>query len=217
LRFRKRTKSEYRQALRYIVDSMRWLVKVVAIIAAIVFILLAFRHAGPALVVSSPQPSDVILVLAGDSNDQRYWKAIALLRAGYAPQVIVNARVDAISYGRTAPQLTQEFIDRTASDLPGRVGVCPTTGDSTLLELQSAATCLEPVAPHNIIVVTSDYHTRRALSIARKKLPRYTWTVAAADSGLLSSPKWWTNRAVAKNVFLEWQRLAWWEVVDRHR
>jgi uncharacterized SAM-binding protein YcdF (DUF218 family) len=196
---------------------MRRLVKIVAIAAAVGFIILAFRHAGPALVVNSPQPSDVILVLAGDSNDQRYWKAIALLRAGHAPHMLVDARADAIAYGRTAPQLTQEFISRTASDLPGRVAVCPTTGDSTFLELQSAAPCLERLAAHTVLLVTSDYHTRRALSIAQKKLPRYSWTVAAADDGLLSQPKWWTSRRVAKNVFLEWQRLVWWQAVERHR
>jgi uncharacterized SAM-binding protein YcdF (DUF218 family) len=196
---------------------MRWLVKLALGLAAAGLLLLAIRDAGPALVVDSPQPSDVILVLAGDSNDQRYWKAIALLRSGYAPQVIVDARTDVISYGRTDSQMTQEFISRTAGDLLGRLGVCPTKGDSTLFELNSAATCLERVAPHSVIIVTSDYHTRRAVSIARKRLPRHTWTAAAADSGLLSHPKWWTNRSVAKDVFLEWQKLAWWEAVERHQ
>ena len=196
---------------------MRFLFKAALPLAVLVLLVLAFRHAGPALVVNSPQPSDVILVLAGDSNDERYWKAIALLRTGYARQMLIDARADSVAYGRTAPELTEDFIRRTAGDLPGRVGVCPTRGDSTLLELKSAAPCLERVAPHSVILVTSDYHARRALSTARKQLPRYTWTAAAADSGLLSRHKWWTNRTVAKNVVMEWQKVLWWEAVERHQ
>jgi uncharacterized SAM-binding protein YcdF (DUF218 family) len=196
---------------------MRFLFKSALALAVLVLLLLAFHHAGPALVVNAPQRSDVILVLAGDFDDQRYWKAIALLRTGYARQMMINARADAVAYGRTAPELTEDFIRRTAADLPGRVGVCPTTGDSTLLELKSATPCLERLAPHSVIIVTSDFHTRRALSIARKQLPRYTWTATAADSGLLSHPKWWTHRPVAKDVVMEWQKLAWWEAVERHQ
>ena len=196
---------------------MRWLLKFALALAAAGLLLVAFRHAGRALIVNSPQRSDVILVLAGDSNDERYWKAISLLRAGYARQVLVDARADAVSYGRTAAELTEDFVRRTTTDLPGRVGVCSTKGDSTVRELNSAASCLERVGAHTVLLVTSDYHTRRALSIARKQLPRYTWTVAAADSGLLSQSKWWTDRSLAKEVFLEWQRLAWWEVVERHQ
>jgi uncharacterized SAM-binding protein YcdF (DUF218 family) len=196
---------------------MRFLFKAALALAVLVLLVLAFRHAGRALIVNSPQRSDVILVLAGDFNDERYWKAIAMLRTGYAGHMLINARADAVAYGRTAPELTEDFIRRTAGDLPGRIGVCPTKGDSTLLELESAAPCLGRLAPRNVLIVTSDYHTRRALSIARKQLPRYTWTAAAADSGLLSHPKWWTNRPVAKDVFMEWQKLLWWEAVERHQ
>ena len=196
---------------------MRLAVKLGLAVLAAVLVLAALRHAGPALVVNSPQRSDVILVLAGDNDDKRYWKAMSLLRSGYARQLLLDARADGISYGRTPVELAQDFIQRTAGDLSGRVGVCPTTGDSTRLELKSVAACLARVGPRTVLVVTSDYHTRRALSIARRELPSYSWTAAAADNGLLSLPQWWRNRTVAKDVFMEWQKLAWWEAVERHR
>jgi len=194
---------------------MRFLIKAGLAFIAIVLILLGLRHAGPALVVNQPQRSDVILLLAGDVGDTRYWKGIELLRSGYAPRMLVDARVDAVSYGRTPAELTEDFIQRSAGGLP--VHVCPTMGTSTLQELQSAAACLQPAAPHSILLVTSDYHTRRALSVAREAYPRYSWSVAAANNGLLSAPRWWTDREIAKNVFLEWQKVAWWELVERHR
>lgn len=66
---------------------MRSIFKAGLAFCLIVLILLGLRHAGPALVVNQPQPSDVILLLAGDVNDARYWKGIELLRAGYAPRM----------------------------------------------------------------------------------------------------------------------------------
>jgi uncharacterized SAM-binding protein YcdF (DUF218 family) len=196
---------------------MRLFVKVGLALAAVALMLLAFRHAGPVLVVNRPQRSDVILVLAGDNEDKRYWKAISLLRAGYAGQVLLDARIDTVSYGRTDAQMADDFVHRTTADLSGRVGVCPTTGDSTRLELLSASVCLDGANAVTVMLVTSDFHTRRALSIAQKCLPRYTWTAAATDEGLFSLRKWWTNRTVAKDVFMEWQKLAWWELVERYK
>ena len=194
---------------------MRFLFKAGLAFCVIVLILLGLLHAGTALVVNQPQRSDVILLLAGDEDDIRYWKGIELLRSGYAPQMLVDARGDAVSYGRTPAELTEDFIRRSGGGLA--VHVCPTRGTSTLQEMQSAAACLRPIAPRTILLVTSDYHTRRALSIARKAHPGYSWSVAAANSGLLSAPGWWTDRQIAKSVLLEWQKVVWWELVERHR
>ena len=153
-------------------------------------------------------------MLAGDSNDVRYWKGIELLRAGYAPAMLVDVRSGEIIFGRPMTAQTEEFIRRSASGL--KVLVCQTGGDSTLEELQSANACIQPHARHGALLVTSDYHTWRALSIARKVYPQYTWSAAAANNGLLSDPQWWKRREVVKNVLLEWQKLAWWELVERH-
>ena len=195
---------------------MRFLIKAGLAFCAIVLILLGLCHAGPALVVNQPQRSDVILLLAGDVNDTRYWKGIELLRTGYAQTMLVDTRSDIVAFGRPVAELMEDFIRRSAIDVP--VLVCRVTGDSTLEELQSAyAACIKHTALHSVLLVTSDYHTRRALSIARKIYPQYTWSAAAANSGLLSAPRWWTDREIAKNVFLEWQKVVWWELVERHK
>ena len=194
---------------------MRFLFKAGLVLALLALVVFGLRRAGPALVVDQPQRSDVILVLAGDGNDVRYWKGIELFHAGYAPRVLVNARADTIAFGRSPAQLETEFIQRSAPDLAVRV--CPTVGDSTLLELQSAQQCFAPAGARSVLIVTSDYHTRRALSIAQARLPAYTWSAAAADNGLLSTPRWWSKRAVVKEVFLEWQKFLWWRLVESHK
>src|ERR1700693_4839850 len=121
---------------------MRFLFKAGLAFCLIVLILLGLRHAGQALVVNQPQRSDVILLLAGDENDTRYWKGIELLRTGYAPRMLVDAGADGVSYGRSPAELTEEFIRHSAGGLA--VHVCPSRGTSTLQELQSAAACLTP-------------------------------------------------------------------------
>jgi uncharacterized SAM-binding protein YcdF (DUF218 family) len=194
---------------------MRFLFKAGLWLFAIVLIMLGLLHSGPALVVNQPQRSDLILLLAGDVDDTRYWKGIELLRTGYAPRMLVDAHAHGVNYGHTPVELTEDFIRRTAGGLAVRV--CPTQGISTLQEMQSAAACLQPIAPRTILLVTSDYHTRRALEIARKVSPGYSWSVAAADSGLLSVPRWWADRKIVKDVFLEWQKVVWWELVERHK
>ncbi len=175
--------------------------------------ILLLPRAGPLLVIDQPQRSDAILVLAGDENDQRFWKAIDLLRAGYATTAFIDARTDIKAFGRSPAQLESEFIQTAVPDLPVRV--CPTAGDSTRDEVLVAQACF--TSARTILIVTSDYHTRRALSIARNRLPMYSWSVAAAHSGLQSTPRWWTKRILIKSVFLEWQKLLWWECFERFR
>jgi uncharacterized SAM-binding protein YcdF (DUF218 family) len=192
---------------------MRWAWKIALAVAIALVTLLLLRQAGPFLIVDQPQRSDAIVVLAGDENDQRFWKAIEMLRAGYAPQVFIDARTDIRAFGRTPAELGADFIQRTVPDLPVRI--CPTAGDSTRDEIQVAQPCF--ASARNILIVTSDYHTRRALSIVRKRLPMYSWSASAASSGLMITPRWWARRILVKSVLLEWEKLLWWECFERFR
>lgn len=50
-------------------------------------------NAGKMLVVDSPQPSDVIVVLAGET-DSRPARALELLDQGYARRLLIDVPVD---------------------------------------------------------------------------------------------------------------------------
>ncbi len=63
-------------------------------------------------------------------------------------------------------------------------------------------------------MVTSDYHTRRALSIFRHELPQYQFSVAAAHDPQQFGISWWKHRQWAKLNFDEWIRAVWWYGVD---
>ena len=69
----------------------------------------------------------------------------------------------------------------------------------------------------NVIVVTSDFHTRRALSVFTREIPAYKFSVAAAYNPSEFGVQWWRHRQWAKVNFDEWLRLLWWETIDRWR
>jgi len=122
---------------------------------------------GEYLVVDQPIHTDVIVVLAGDRNDRRFFRGLELLRQGYATHMLVDANSDMILYGRTPAALEDEFIRSLNLNLH-QVRVCPTQGDSTDEEAQYVAQCLHTNQIRSVLLVTSDFHTRRALSIFKE-------------------------------------------------
>lgn len=179
--------------------------------------LLLGRRAGRYLIVDYPHASDVLVVLGGDVNDVRYWKGIHLLQAGMARTMIYDVPNSTIAYGQTQVQLAQGFVARTAGPLRRRIQMCPLGANSTADEAVDVATCLQqtPGPVRRILLVTSDYHTRRALAIFRARLPQYEWSVAAAQDAYSFGVTWWQRREWAKTCAGEWERLLWWELVDR--
>ena len=177
------------------------------------------RRAGAFLVVDQPRASDALIVLGGDLNDARYWKGMHLLQAGMARTMIYDVPNSTVAYGQTQVQLAQVFVARTAGGLRNRIQICPLWADSTVDEAANAATCLErtPGPVRRLLLVTSDYHTRRAFAIFRARLPQYRWSVAAAQDPYSFGVNWWQRRAWAKTCAGEWERLLWWELVDRWR
>ena len=178
------------------------------IVAAVVAAAIIFLVVDPgAMVVDHPEKSDVIVVLGGDSNDVRYWRGIELLRAGYGHQMIVDAGSQ-LMYGRTVAEHAADFVARTAGELAPQITVCTIKNDSTLLEAGDLGGCLARLqpTPRMALLVTSDYHTRRALSIISKRLPQYRWSAAAARDDYVFGQPWWTRREWAKINCVMWKK-----------
>lgn len=169
---------------------------------------------GSYLVVDHPQRADVIVVLAGDQNDRRFSKGLELLQRGYAGRMLVDANTDVRAWGHTPAELAAGFI-ATAGGPARQVSVCPNQGDSTFEEAAHVAACLAPLHCRRVLLVTSDYHTRRALSIFSRRMPQYEWSVAAAADDYYFGPAWWKRREWAKTNLSEWMKLVWWQAVER--
>jgi hypothetical protein len=175
--------------------------------------LVAFAaDAGRLLVVDAPQPSDVILVLAGET-DRRPARALELLDQGYGRRVVIDVPASAKIYGLTQVQLAEKYIQ----GLPeaASVRICPIEGLSTREESHDVEKCLAGEEGSRILIVTSEFHTRRSLSIFRHEVQRKSFSVAAARDETQFGTRWWTHRQWAKTCVDEWLRLLWWTAVER--
>jgi|SRR5271157_92948 len=181
------------------------------LIVFLIFAALA-SQAARFLVVDEPEKSDAIVVLAGETN-VRPARALELLRQGVAPLVFMNAETRDRIYGQPLVEIAQKYVRGLPE--PDRVSVCAIAGFSTSAEAADVSRCLQPLGAHRVLIVTSDYHTRRALTIFRHRLPQYQFSVAAARDPSRFGEAWWTNREWAKVTFDEWSKMLWWEAVDR--
>jgi hypothetical protein len=187
-------------------------VRMVAGLVLAVLLILFAANAGSFLVVDAPLPSDVIVVLAGET-DRRPTRALELLQQGYGKRVLIDVPADSTIYTFTQLDLAQKYVQ----NLPQAavVSVCPIVGLSTKGETEDVEKCLTRMNAGTVLIVTSEFHTRRALSIFRQELPGRTFSVAAAYDSAQFGTHWWTHRQWAKTVVDEWLRLLWWSVVDR--
>jgi uncharacterized SAM-binding protein YcdF (DUF218 family) len=170
--------------------------------------------AGSFLIVDAPQPADVILVLAGETN-RRPGRALQLLAQGYGSRIVLDVPTNSTIYEFTQIQLAQQYLH----DLPqgALMSICPINGLSTKDEAKDAAKCLAQQSAKSVLLVTSDFHTRRALSTFRREIPQYAYSCAAAGDEEQFGARWWRHRQWAKTLVDEWMRVLWWEGVDRWR
>ena len=205
-------KSEDGLGERKVTKSRRtWIIA--AVILAVLLLVFA-ASAGRMLVVDSPERSDLIVVLAGET-DRRPARALELLDQGYARRVVMDVPAGAMIYDFTQVELAEQYVRHLRQ--AASVVVCPIMGLSTRDEAHDVEKCLAHQEGSRILIVTSDFHTRRALSIFRHELPGKTFTVAAAYDATQFGRRWWTRRQWAKTCLDEWLRLIWWTAVDRWR
>ena len=198
---------------RRIVSIMLRRIFVAIFVAAMAVIL--FRHAGSFLVVKdAPEHADVIVVLAGGHRDVRYWNGVRLMREGFSQKLLLDVFAKNNTFGHSDIDLAQDLLNHTT---PGQSTVCPIDQDSTYDEAMYLERCLQAMGARSVLLVTTDYHSRRALSILRKRLPQYHFSNDNAHEAFFFGERWWTNREWAKTTIEEWERFIWWKLVDRWR
>ena len=168
---------------------------------------------GRFLVVNQLMKSDLIVVRTG-KTDKLPARGLELLDQGYASRLILDVPAETRIYQWNQADLARKYVE----GLPqaGSIAVCPVHGQSTRDEAEDVARCLQGVSSQSILLVTSDYHTRRALSIFSRVSPA-SYSVAAAFDEHEFGTQWWRHRQWAKVNFEEWLKLIWWELFDRWR
>lgn len=161
------------------------------------------RFAGEFWIVDdAPESSDVIIVLSGDNYDAvRAARAAALFRAAMAPHVLATGR-SLRSYATTTDLMKRDLVDH---GVPA-TAIIPLThrADDTREE---AVAVSEFVAAHGwkrILLVTSNYHTRRSQYIYERTLPPGTQLrVISAPDVEYDPQSWWRTREGLKIFFHE--------------
>ena len=183
------------------------LIGILLALAAVALVLLA--HAGSFLTIHAPERSDVIVVLDGE------WpQAVKLQKEGYAPRILLDVGINTQVYGRLESDLAIEFLRKEKLT---DTQICPVVGGSTYEEVADVRRCLDAVHATSAIIVATNFDNRRVISIFRKRLPQYRWSIAASSAPYHFADQYWKYRSWAKTVLNAWESYLWWKLVEERR
>src|SRR5271157_3241117 len=161
------------------------------------------RIAGGFWVVDEPaQNSDAIVILSDDDYDaDRASRAAQLYKDGRAPRVVASGRY-LRPYASIAELMEHDLVER---GVPASAVVrFPHHARDTREEAAALAPFLASHGWKKILVVTSNYHTRRAAFIfARTLNPGAELRVVAATARDYDPDNWWKTREGVRVFFHE--------------
>jgi uncharacterized SAM-binding protein YcdF (DUF218 family) len=172
------------------------------------------RFAGESWVVEDPlEQSDAILLLSDDNFfADRATRASELYRQKLASIVVASGRRLRPSAG-LAELMDHDLVERGVPK--DRIIRFPHDADNTREEAEAIRALVLEHNWHTVIVVTSNYHTRRARYIFQHVLPPSVKVrVASARDGNFEVGRWWENRKSFKAFTheLEGMLVAMWEL-----
>jgi uncharacterized SAM-binding protein YcdF (DUF218 family) len=172
------------------------------------------RFAGESLVVEDPpEKSDAIIILSDDNfYADRATRAAELFRLKLAP-VVVASGIRLRPNAGIAELMTHDLVERGVPR--ENVLPFPQDADNTREEAQSLQKLVQEKNWKSLIVVTSNFHTRRAKYIFGKILTdSVTVRMAAARDADFDPQHWWEHRKSVKRFFHEIVGgvVAWWEL-----
>ena len=174
------------------------------------------RFVAESWVVDDPAAHADAIVVLGDDNfyADRSTHAAELFRQGVAPEVVASGRrlrpnagvSELIEHDLVERGVPKERIERFAHD-----------ADSTVGEAVELANLARDRHWKGVVVVTSNYHARRARYIFDRIFPTgITVSVASARDGDFDPERWWEKRKSIKLFAREVAGLAeaMWELRD---
>ena len=161
------------------------------------------RLAGESWVVEDPlQQSDAVLLLSDDNFfADRATRASELYRQKLASVVVASGRRLRPSAG-ISELMEHDLIERGVPK--DRIIRFPHDADNTREEAMALRTLATEKNWRSVIVVTSNYHTRRARYIFQRVFPEsIVVRVASARDGEFDPEHWWENRKSLKEFTRE--------------
>jgi uncharacterized SAM-binding protein YcdF (DUF218 family) len=149
-----------------------------------------------------PQKSDMIVVLGGDWFGNRILKAAELSRQGYAPHVLVSG--GGYLYGKYEADMAIPFAVSHGYDEKIFIKLLY-PASSTRDEAGAVVPELRRRGVKKYILVTTEFHTRRAGKIFREIGPDLELRVVPSPDTLHWN-NWWMEREGRKAFLLEWTK-----------
>jgi uncharacterized SAM-binding protein YcdF (DUF218 family) len=184
--------------------ARRWLFLLALVVIAVVLHSQILGALGGYLVHDEPpQKADAVVVLAGDGWGDRILTAAQLVRDGYAPKVLVSGQDG--TYGLHESDLAIPFAVKHGYPQSYFVAV-----DHSARSTRAEAVALMPEIRREgirrMLLVTSNFHTRRAGRIFRDVAPDLTILVVGAPDRDFMPDGWWHSREGQKTFVTEWEK-----------
>lgn len=197
------------------------LVNVIVILGIVIFFTFLylvrhpiFRFVAESWVVEDTlDKADVLIVLSDDNfYADRATRAAELFREGKAPVVVASGRRLRPNAG-IAELMEHDLVERGVPR--DKILRFPHDADSTREEAEALEKLAKTRKWRKVIVVTSNYHTRRARYIFRHVFPQgIEIRVASARDGDFDPERWWEKRKSTKELMMEFAGMvvAVWEL-----
>jgi len=177
-----------------------------------------FRFVGESWVVEDAlDRADAIIVLSDDNfYADRATRAAELYREGKAPVIVASGRRLRPNAG-IAELMEHDLVERGVPR--DKIVRFVQDADSTKEEAEALTRLVKEKKWRHIIVVTSNYHTRRARYIYHRVFPQEVEVcVASARDGDFDPERWWEKRKSTKELTREMAGMvvAVWELHGSH-
>lgn len=192
-----------------------------ALAFVVVWPFLAWTAARGLVVRAGVERADAMLVLSGsaDYRERALWAA-RLFREGRAPRIILTD--DGLRGGwSSAEQRNPFFYERVRDELthagvpPERIEVLPERVSSTHDEASLARRYASSRGLRSLLVVTSPFHTRRALWTFSRVFDGSRVSVgvdAPPEGGQARAAGWWLSRHGWQSVGVEYPKLVYYRL-----
>ena len=159
-------------------------------------------HVGTALESSGwPKKADVAVMLSGDYFGNRILRGAQLAHDGFIPKVLVSGPSG--TYGHYDSELAIAFPVSTG--YPECIfAPPPNDARSTREEALAIVPELRRMGVKSVLLVTSDYHTRRAGRTFRAAAPELKIDTVSAPDADFQLERWWVTREGRKYVVIGW-------------
>jgi uncharacterized SAM-binding protein YcdF (DUF218 family) len=171
------------------------------------------------LIADDPVPvrADAAVVMQGSiiGENVRIAGAVQLLQQGTVGSMLISVPKESY-WGQAVSPIARNHIEKKyGHEIASRTDFCESTSevDSTGQEAAVLIGCIRERGWNSVILVTSNFHTRRAGMIWRRMLRAQNSTIRlyvhAVDDPEFRAAGWWRDRRSAKTWLTELTKLFW--------